>query len=200
MIDSLIESYSLIWESFVNNPSDYSYIVVMIIMVPFFIFINLKKINTNVIMLLINLPGTILHEILHLFIGLILLAKPTSFSIIPKKTSEGWTLGSVGFKGVNEYNAMPISMAPILAPLVILLMIPDIFNYMNTIENYLFLKTSLVSFLLSSILVNCIPSSVDFKLMFEYKIGLILYTGIIYLIIDYIVLGKTSLIYGILNS
>lgn len=63
---------------------------------------------------LLSIVGTVLHEMAHLLVGALMLARPTSFSIFPKRTASGWVLGSVGFRNLNILNAGPVAFAPLL--------------------------------------------------------------------------------------
>src|SRR5208282_1833152 len=63
---------------------------------------------------LISLPGTALHELSHFLIGSVLLAKPVSVSLIPKRKGNGWQLGAVEFTGLNIINAAPVAYAPLI--------------------------------------------------------------------------------------
>lgn len=65
-------------------------------------------------MALVSLPGTWLHEVAHWGVGLILAAKPVSFSLWPKKEGNSWVLGAVGFTGLNIWNSAPVALAPLL--------------------------------------------------------------------------------------
>lgn len=60
-----------------------------------------------------NLTGVVLHEFSHLLAGLLFRAEPTGFSIIPRKNETGWKLGSVTFRKINAFNAVPIALAPL---------------------------------------------------------------------------------------
>jgi hypothetical protein len=63
---------------------------------------------------LISLPGTALHELCHFLLGTILMAKPVSVGLIPKRKGNGWQLGAVEFAGLNIINAAPVAYAPLL--------------------------------------------------------------------------------------
>lgn len=63
---------------------------------------------------LISLPSTIGHELAHLIVGFVLLAKPARFSIWPKRSGERWTLGSVSFRRINVFNGAFVALAPFL--------------------------------------------------------------------------------------
>lgn len=63
------------------------------------------------------LPGTFVHELLHFVVGLLLNARPVSFSVWPRRSgSSHWTMGSVGFANVRWYNGAPVGLAPLIAP------------------------------------------------------------------------------------
>lgn len=68
---------------------------------------------------LVALPGTLVHELAHFLVALLLQAEPTMPSIIPQRTPHGWRLGSVRFHG-NFLVAAPIALAPfVLTPLAL---------------------------------------------------------------------------------
>ena len=63
---------------------------------------------------LLALPGTFAHELMHFIVGFLLRAKPSGFSIRPKRAGKGWILGSVSFQKVNLFNGAFVALAPIL--------------------------------------------------------------------------------------
>lgn len=121
---------------------------------------------------LINIPGTILHELAHFVIGLLLYAKPTGFSLFPKKSGEYYITGSVGFRNITFYNALPASLAPLL--LLIIGYYFDKYFFHNiavSFENYI-----LFIVLQTIIIENSLPSATDFKVGFGNITGIIFYT------------------------
>lgn len=64
--------------------------------------------------ILFYLAGTICHELAHFCIGLLTMAKPKSFSVMPRRAGREWTLGSVEFANLRWYNAAPTALAPFL--------------------------------------------------------------------------------------
>jgi len=111
------------------------------------------------------LPGTIFHELSHFIFGMLFFASPVNFSLIPKKNENGWTLGSVSFKNINFFNAVPISMAPlILVPL----------SYSLYQDNNL-----LIAFIIYECLFSSIPSSQDINVAKSNIAGIILYIAIL---------------------
>lgn len=65
-------------------------------------------------MALVSLPGTWLHEVAHWVVGIVLGARPVSFSLWPRKDGSSWVLGSVGFERLNIWNAAPVALAPLI--------------------------------------------------------------------------------------
>ena len=125
---------------------------------------------------IINIPGTILHELMHFIVGLALNAKPVNFTVLPKKDSYGnYVMGSVGFTNMTFYNAIPSAMAPLLLlPIgfyvnryALPVMEPSIGNYIL----YVLLQTIIIE--------NSIPSSADFKVSRLYFSGVILYSTLL---------------------
>lgn len=59
-------------------------------------------------------PGTLAHELTHFVIGFILRAKPSGFSLWPKRSGKGWRLGEVRFRRIGVLNGAFIALAPVL--------------------------------------------------------------------------------------
>jgi len=123
---------------------------------------------------LVNIPGTLLHETSHFVTGLFLNAYPTRFDLWPKKRDGVYVMGSVGFRNMQFYNALPSALAPLL-----LLVVGYYFNrwYFKNVDisylNYIFYV-----FLQTIIIENAVPSSQDFKVAFSYPIGILMYGAI----------------------
>lgn len=143
-----------------------------------FIFISKARISKTTFLFIFTFPGTILHEFLHFIVGLITLAKPTSFSLIPHKTKDGWTLGNVSFLNLNFLNTVPTAFAPILAPLVIFISFPFIYTQIIN-SNHNILYSILYSFLLVSLMKECIPSKTDWDVAISKPFGILIYLGLL---------------------
>jgi hypothetical protein len=63
---------------------------------------------------LLALPGTAAHELAHLIVGFLLLAKPHGFSVWPRSRGNTLTLGSVSFRNLGLLNGAFVALAPIL--------------------------------------------------------------------------------------
>jgi len=121
---------------------------------------------------LVNIPGTILHEMMHYIVGLVLNARPCNFTIFPRKSPDGYyVMGSVGFRNVTFYNAVPSAMAPLLLLVIgfylnryyLPLMRPTMLNYVL----YVLLQTIIIE--------NAMPSGADFRVAGMYLKGILLY-------------------------
>lgn len=160
---------------------------IVLFVVVFFIFLNtFTRIFSSkpYLSALFHLPGTILHELAHFFVGLILFAKPIGFSLIPKKEGKLLTLGSVSFININFFNAIPTAFAPLL---LLLLGVFLIFNF-NQIENFFLIKHNvneimfliLFGYILYSCVSSSLPSSQDFLVALSSPVGIAFYFTVIY--------------------
>lgn len=74
-----------------------------------------------------------MHEISHLIVGYILLAKPIGFSVIPSRYEAGkpWNLGHVAFARLRWWNQLPVGLAPliVLPPLALWLYIESMTHH-----------------------------------------------------------------------
>ena len=56
---------------------------------------------------LVNIPGTLLHELMHFLVGGFLNAQPCNFTLLPHRSVDGYyVMGSVGFRNITFYNAV----------------------------------------------------------------------------------------------
>jgi len=123
---------------------------------------------------LTRLPGVILHELAHFLVGTLLQAEPTRFNLIPERRYDGrWTLGSVAFRRVTAFNAVPIAFAPLgLLPIAYWLY-RSWFNWLSTsLSHALFLYATL--FLL---VANALPSRQDVRVAGNWK-SILLYGSV----------------------
>ena len=110
---------------------------------------------------MISLPGTVMHEALHGVVGLVLFAKPKSFSIFPRRQGNTWVLGSVGFTNLNIWNAAPVAFAPLLMLGIGWLLYVNWMLPTFMMANYLIWVAS--GYVTACALFSCIPSSTDIK-------------------------------------
>jgi hypothetical protein len=132
---------------------------------------------------LINIPGTLLHESMHFFVGALMNAQPTSFDLVPHRGENGgYVMGSVGFTHIRTYNALPSAMAPLLLlPLGYYLNRWYFQNISVTLWNYLgyvLLQTVVIE--------NAVPSGTDFKVALKHPLGVLIYGCILMAVIIYV--------------
>lgn len=162
--------------SFVSNPEILSTLFNNRFLLILLVVILMRVKNTTYSSLwasaLVNIPGTFLHELMHFLVGLILNARPCNFTVFPKKGDNGtYVMGSVGFRNVTFYNAIPAAMAPLLLLVIgfyinryyLPQMHPSMLNYVL----YVLLQTIIIE--------NSIPSNADFRVAGMYLKGVLLF-------------------------
>lgn len=121
-------------------------------------------------------PGTVLHETLHFIVGGVTNAQPVNFTVWPKKEDGYWVFGSVSFVNINNFNAVPTAMAPVLAFLVPYALLEF------WLEEILLLDWWEQVGLLVLVGILChsaFPSSQDWKVAASKPIGFIVWTGLV---------------------
>ena len=173
----VFQAFNKIWV-FINSPE----VLQMFMENRFFLILCVLVLSAlkhatyrNVILVsLVNIPGTFLHEIAHFTVGFLLNARPTSFTLIPRKSGDAYVTGSVGFKNIRFYNALPSAMAPLLLLIVGYYFNRCFFNYVHlsiwTYFGYILLQTIIIE--------NAIPSSTDFKVAFGNLFGVLFYFAV----------------------
>lgn len=69
--------------------------------------------NGALLLVLSNLPVTVMHELAHFVIALLLGGRPGGFSLWPRREGGGWRLGSVTAR-MTLLSAAPTALAPLL--------------------------------------------------------------------------------------
>lgn len=174
-----------------NIENDLFYLIQNNVYIFIFVVILIERLKRNASASLIgtwlvNISGTILHELTHFVVALFLNGKPRSFSILPSsnKGSNGktyYTLGSVQIANPTWYNRFFIGMSPLM--LLIALYFFDMYFY-EYFENNLYTKFIYI-FLVIVLIDSSIPSSVDFKQAFirnGYLVGLPVIMALLYYI------------------
>ena len=152
---------------------------VLIVLVLFLAHLKAVTYSSMFLTALVNVPGTFLHETAHFTVGLLLNAKPTSFSLFPVKQGDTYVTGSVGFRNLHFYNALPSAMAP-------LMLLPAAYFF----DKYFFDREHvtvigyIVYVLLQPIIIeNALPSPADFKIGFGNLLGVAFYALIFFVIV-----------------
>ncbi len=145
---------------------------ILILMVVFLVRLKYATYSSMWMSALVNVPGTVLHELMHFLVGLFLNARPCNFTIFPKRDELGnYVMGSVGFRNVTFYNAIPSSMAPLL-----LLVLGFYANrYLLPLMPATLLNYTLYVLGQTILIENAIPSRADFKVAGMYLTGVLLY-------------------------
>ena len=170
----LTQAFNKIW-SFINSAevlqlfSENRFFLILCVLV--LSALKHKTYRSMILISLINIPGTFLHETAHFLVGFLLNARPTSFTLFPHKSGDAYVMGSVGFKNIKFYNAMPSAMAPLL-----LLVVGFYFNRWFFANVQLSIWTYFAYIILQTIIIeNALPSSTDFKVAFSNIFGVLLY-------------------------
>lgn len=172
---------------FLNNPETLKIFVsnrfLMILLVICLLKMKYTTYSNIYLSALVNIPGTFLHEMSHFLVGLFLNAHPTRFNLFPKKQGEYYLMGSVGFRNVHFYNALPSALAPLL-----LLFVGYYFNrWFFTHIQINYINYVLYVFLQTIIIENSIPSSTDFKVAFSYPLGVLFYSAVFVIFLIYFI-------------
>jgi len=111
---------------------------------------------------LLSLVGTTGHELCHAAVGWVLGAKPTSFSLLPRREGNVWVLGSVGFRNLTLWNAAPVAFAPLLLAGLAWLIFQ--FWTVPAFEAEAYVAWLLSGYVLATCLFSCMPSWTDLKI------------------------------------
>lgn len=108
---------------------------------------------------LFTLAGTICHEAAHLLVGLLVGARPVSFSLWPRRVGRHWQLGAVALTRVRWWNAAPAALAPLL-----ILLLPLGVAAWRTGPGWQFAPLDLgLAFLLAPQMLSFWPSPADWR-------------------------------------
>src|SRR5438046_2523954 len=88
-----------------------------------YLFYRLTKSKQMTIYLLavVFLPGTLVHELSHYFMAVVLFVHAEGLEVVPKLQEHGVKLGSVGIARTDPLRRLLIGMAPFLFGTVIIL-------------------------------------------------------------------------------
>jgi hypothetical protein len=115
---------------------------------------------------LITLPATLLHELAHAAVGVILRAKPSSFNLWPKQvSSSSWRLGYVGFTNLRWWNGGAVALAPLLWALGLATAYSSLTSFPASVE---FGSALWLSVLIVWGLIALAPSRSDWRLALTY--------------------------------
>ncbi|NNM68049.1 MAG: hypothetical protein HKM06_08585 [Spirochaetales bacterium] len=119
----------------------------------------------------IRLPGTLAHELAHLFVGFLTNAKPATMSLLPKKEGKSVVLGEALFTNMTWYNAALVGFAPLL--LIFITLILD--RYARSVHD---VTVNLFwSFIEANLLLASVPSSTDIKVATRHSLMVVIFSG-----------------------
>ncbi len=106
---------------------------------------------------LFALPGTLAHELAHFLVALVLAAKPSFPSLVPRRSELGWRLGSVTFRA-GLLRSVPIALAPMaLFPLALVYGV-------SFLAPAAWPLSALHAWITAALLSACLPSRADFRI------------------------------------
>lgn len=172
------EAWADFW-AYLNSPQLLEAVLnsrfILILLVVLAVSLKHRTYGSMFLAALVNMPGTILHESAHFIVGLLLWAKPTSFSLFPRKNGDAYTMGSVGFCNIKFYNAIPAAMAPLL-----LLWAAYWLNGYYLSHAHITIWSYLLFILLETVIIeNAVPSATDFNVALSRPLGILLYGGLV---------------------
>ncbi|MTW13628.1 hypothetical protein GM658_23745 [Pseudoduganella eburnea] len=127
-----------------------------------------------VVFTLLQLPGTLCHELAHFLAGLVTFAQPVSLSVIPRRDGNGYRLGEVKLANASWYNSALTALAPML-----LVLIPWGIAVQRTHGAWHFTPLDAgLALLIAPQFLACWPSAADWKLaMRSWPLALIAGAG-----------------------
>jgi hypothetical protein len=158
----------LTWETFIPShdiPVWWHTCGVMLV-ITMFLFDKSVRTSNIIVICITQLPGVVLHELAHLLTGILFQADPCNFNLIPERRCDGrWALGSVAFRRVTAFNAVPIALAPLGLVPIAYYIYRHWFNWLPlTLANTLLLYATV--FLL---IYNAPPSRQDVRVACNWK-------------------------------
>ena len=125
-------------------------------------------------LVLSNMPVTIMHEMSHFIVALLVGGEPTGFSLWPKKEGNQWILGSVTAR-VTLLSAVPTALAPLLwLPVGGLLLVER-----NALSGDSLEKLCGVYLAAYLCMAACIPSWQDIKIVLSHPMSLLLWSTVL---------------------
>ena len=113
-----------------------------------------------VVFTLLQLPGTLCHELAHFLAGFLTFARPVSLSIIPRREGKSYRLGEVRLANARWYNSAFTALAPLG-----LALIPWGIAVLRTRGAWHFTPLDAgLAFLIAPQFLACWPSATDWKL------------------------------------
>ena len=106
----------------------------------------------------LRLPGTLGHELSHIFIGYALNGRPSGVNLIPRRKGKLIILGEALFNNITWYNGTLIG----LAPLLLMLLAFEIDRYARTIQDMSIIL--LAAYIETNLILSALPSKTDLEI------------------------------------
>ena len=130
----------------------------------------------SILVILYCLPFTIMHEIAHAVAALLTGGRPSSFSVWPKRTGQGWILGSVT-SVPTILSAVPTALAPLGWLLI------GYYAMVLWPLRPLWMPEYLIVVIVYACSAACTPSWQDIKVVLTHPLSLIVWVGVAYVAI-----------------
>lgn len=134
--------------------------------------------RSMVLLSLAAFPGTLLHELLHFSVGLLLFGRPSGFSVVPRRVTHGYALGSVRFANVRWYNGCFIGLAPLLMLPLALWLLTWRMHGLQALQ----VQEIAWAYLLATLVYASLPSWPDIKVAAASSWMLLLATGMYWIL------------------
>ena len=125
------------------------------------------------------LPFTIMHELAHFVVAFLTGGRPSSLSVWPRKSGNGWILGSVT-SVPTLLSAAPTALAP-LGWLVI-----GYYSMVLWDMRPVWMPEYLLMVLLYACAAACTPSWQDIKVALTHPFSMLLYVAAVYVVITFL--------------
>lgn len=136
--------------------------------------------RSMVLLSLAAFPGTLLHELLHFIVGLLLFGRPSGLSVLPRRVAHGYALGSVRFANVRWYNGCFIGLAPLLLLPLALSLLTWRMHGLQALQ----VQEIAWAYLLATLIYAALPSWPDIKVAATSSWLLLLAVGIYWVMTD----------------
>jgi hypothetical protein len=127
---------------------------------------------------LVTFPGTLAHELMHFLMAAILFASPSFPNMLPRRSGNTWTMGSVAFVP-SLVNAIPIALAPLaLLPLGLFLAL----SVMHPSTGWSYMA---FGWIVGNMLFACLPSRQDWKIAGPSLVLVLLLAILLYFLLPF---------------
>ncbi|MBC8737290.1 hypothetical protein F6X40_10765 [Paraburkholderia sp. UCT31] len=131
----------------------------------------LYRLRPGVLFFAAAFPGTVAHELAHFAIALLTGGRPRRISLVPVRSGDYWTLGSISFYP-RWWNGAFTALAP-------LLLLPIAWSLWRQAPSETISTQLYTGYIAGAALNSATPSRADWEIAFRYPIGLFVIMGFI---------------------